>query len=150
MFLRCYEQNWYKYWINISAHVLICRDLRDRVADGGDWSDSRTGWKNFMIDNYVPALLWTNWYKYWISINARALICRDLHHRVADRGDWSDSHTWWLSYVMGWGPSVNNTDWLSWCAFFVVQEWAPTYEGSKMSLTMRGRRAGATDDLGNK
>ena len=32
------------YWIYTGARVLICRDLRDRVVDGGGWSDSHTGW----------------------------------------------------------------------------------------------------------
>ena len=37
--VRCYGQCWYKYWIRIGVHVLICRNLRDRVVDGGGWSD---------------------------------------------------------------------------------------------------------------
>jgi len=37
-------QSWYKYQIRIGARVLICRNLRDRVVDGGGWSDSHTGW----------------------------------------------------------------------------------------------------------
>ena len=41
--VRCYGQSWYKYQIRIDARVLICWDLRDRVMDGGGWSDSHTG-----------------------------------------------------------------------------------------------------------
>ena len=41
--MRCYRQSWYKYRICVGARVLICRDLRDRVVDGGGWSDSHTG-----------------------------------------------------------------------------------------------------------
>ena len=40
----CYGQSWYKCQIRIDARVLIYRDLRDRVVDGGSWSDSHTGW----------------------------------------------------------------------------------------------------------
>jgi len=42
--VRCYEQSRYMYWIHIGARVLICKDLRDRVVNGGGWSDSHTGW----------------------------------------------------------------------------------------------------------
>ena len=42
--VRCYGQSWYKYRIRIGARVLFCRDLCDRVVDGGDWSDSHTGY----------------------------------------------------------------------------------------------------------
>ena len=35
MLVRCYGQSWYKYRIRIGARALICRDLRDRVVDGG-------------------------------------------------------------------------------------------------------------------
>ena len=34
MSVRFYEQSWYKYRIRIGAHVLICRNLQDRVVDG--------------------------------------------------------------------------------------------------------------------
>ena len=44
MLVRFYRQSWYKYRIRICARALICRDLRDRVVDGGGWSDSHTGW----------------------------------------------------------------------------------------------------------
>ena len=42
--VRCYELDWYKYQIRIGARVLICKDLCDRVMDGGGWSDSHTRW----------------------------------------------------------------------------------------------------------
>jgi len=35
MLVRCYGQSWYKYRICVVALSLICRDLRDRVVDGG-------------------------------------------------------------------------------------------------------------------
>jgi len=46
MSVRCYGQSWYKYQIRIGARrVLICRDLRDRVVDGGsNWSDLHMKW----------------------------------------------------------------------------------------------------------
>jgi len=42
--MYCYEQSWYKYRICIGASMLICRDLRDRIVDGGDWYDSHMRW----------------------------------------------------------------------------------------------------------
>ena len=43
-YARALLRTWYKYQICIGARVLICKDLCDRVMDGGGWSDSHTRW----------------------------------------------------------------------------------------------------------
>jgi len=52
--VRCYGQSWYKYRIHTGACVLICRDLRDQVVDGGGWSDLHTGWTKVHLSITQP------------------------------------------------------------------------------------------------
>ena len=54
--VRCYGQSWYKYRIRIGAHVLFCRNLRDRIVDRECWSDSYT-------DGLKPTCLLHRWTK---------------------------------------------------------------------------------------
>ena len=51
MLVRCDGQSWYKYRMLIGTRVLIYRNLRDRVIEGGGWSDTHTGWTNPPVNN---------------------------------------------------------------------------------------------------